>query len=265
MKKIFRKSNIFSFFLGAIIFGGIVGVSAYTILAKDISYSPKDTTWEVDNIKDAIDDLYTTLNSEQLKLCKFIDGTYGAKETVGAKYECKLGDGETRYFYILKNNPTTVDLLMDRNITDYDDTTAITYNSALNYFVDGVGSKYTEKWVNVVNIKVPDVNSIAEAAKIINLSNWICLGSKKQDLSSSPWCNAETNQSYAWLFNYLTGCKDAGCTNDEDAKSPGYWTSTAYNNNQNWYMNWRGAIMSYNTTDARGLRPVITVLKSQLY
>lgn len=58
MKKIFRKSNIFAFVLGAIIFGGIVGVSAYTILANDIGYTPKDTTWEVDNVKDAIDDLY---------------------------------------------------------------------------------------------------------------------------------------------------------------------------------------------------------------
>ena len=64
MKKIFKKSNIFSFLLGALIFGGITGVVAATILSKDVSYSPKDTTWKVDNVKDAIDDLYDKTNNK---------------------------------------------------------------------------------------------------------------------------------------------------------------------------------------------------------
>ena len=65
MKKIFRKSNIFSFLLGAIIFGGIGVVSAYTIFANDIGYTPKDSTWkkangeDITNVKDAIDELYS--------------------------------------------------------------------------------------------------------------------------------------------------------------------------------------------------------------
>ena len=63
MKKIF-KSRIFAFILGAILFGGIGVVSAYTILANDIGYTPKDTTWkksngeDITNVKDAIDELY---------------------------------------------------------------------------------------------------------------------------------------------------------------------------------------------------------------
>ena len=64
MKKII-KSRVFAFVLGAIIFSGITGVAAYTIFASDIGYTPKDTAWEVDNVKDAIDELYekkTTLN-----------------------------------------------------------------------------------------------------------------------------------------------------------------------------------------------------------
>jgi hypothetical protein len=61
MKKII-KNPIFTFILGALIFGGIVGVSAYTIFANDIGYTPKDSSWEVDNVKDAIDDLYTKKN-----------------------------------------------------------------------------------------------------------------------------------------------------------------------------------------------------------
>ena len=64
MKKIFKKSNIFSFLLGALIFSGITGVVAATMLANDVSYSPKDTTLKVDNVKDAIDDLYTKAKPE---------------------------------------------------------------------------------------------------------------------------------------------------------------------------------------------------------
>ena len=58
MKKIFKKSNILSFVLGAIIFSGITSVAAYTLFANDIGFNPRDNNWHVDNVKDAIDDLY---------------------------------------------------------------------------------------------------------------------------------------------------------------------------------------------------------------
>ena len=64
MKKVF-KSRIFAFVLGAIIFSGITAVSAYTIFANDIGYTPKDSTWkksngeDITNVKDAIDELYS--------------------------------------------------------------------------------------------------------------------------------------------------------------------------------------------------------------
>ena len=57
MKKIV-KSRVFAFILGAILFGSIGVVSAYTLFANDIGYTPNDATWEVSNVKDAIDDLY---------------------------------------------------------------------------------------------------------------------------------------------------------------------------------------------------------------
>ena len=56
------KKGIIGFVLGALIFGSIGVVSAYTIFANDIGYTPKDTSWEVDNVKDAIDDLYSKAN-----------------------------------------------------------------------------------------------------------------------------------------------------------------------------------------------------------
>ena len=68
MKRII-KNPIFTFILGALIFGGIVGVSAYTILANDIGYTPSDSTWkksngeDITNVKDAIDELYGKSNT----------------------------------------------------------------------------------------------------------------------------------------------------------------------------------------------------------
>ncbi|MBR1416545.1 MAG: hypothetical protein IJ572_01860 [Bacilli bacterium] len=64
MKKLFKMSNILSFLLGAIIFGGIVGVSAYSFTSDDVEFTPKDSTWkksngeDIGNVKDAIDELY---------------------------------------------------------------------------------------------------------------------------------------------------------------------------------------------------------------
>ena len=61
-----KKSNIFSFIVGAVLFGGIGVVAAYNMLAKDIKYTPSDTSWNVDNVEDAIDDLYANKNKEIL-------------------------------------------------------------------------------------------------------------------------------------------------------------------------------------------------------
>ena len=54
--KIF-KNPLLTFFLGVILSGGIV--YAATISAKDVTYTPKDINWKVDNVNDAIDGLYT--------------------------------------------------------------------------------------------------------------------------------------------------------------------------------------------------------------
>ena len=71
MNKVF-KSRIFAFVLGAILFGSIGVVSAYTIFANDIGYTPKDSTWkksngeDITNVKDAIDELYSKANEDNL-------------------------------------------------------------------------------------------------------------------------------------------------------------------------------------------------------
>ncbi|MBR1416361.1 MAG: hypothetical protein IJ572_00895 [Bacilli bacterium] len=58
MKKLF-KSRIFFFVLGAVMFS-TVSVFAYSLLAQDVGFTPKDEDWNVDNVKSGLDDLHET-------------------------------------------------------------------------------------------------------------------------------------------------------------------------------------------------------------
>ena len=56
MKKII-KNPIFTFIIGLVLAGSVVGVVAYNYNAKDIKYNPSDDSWNVNNVEDAINDL----------------------------------------------------------------------------------------------------------------------------------------------------------------------------------------------------------------
>lgn len=64
LKKLFN-SKIFCFLLGGIIFCSIT-VLATSVLAKEIVFVPDDTTWEVNNVEDAINSLYS--NNDNIRL-----------------------------------------------------------------------------------------------------------------------------------------------------------------------------------------------------
>ena len=60
------KKYLIGFILGAIIFGGIGTVLAYSVFARNIGFTPTDTTWKksngdnIDNVEDALNELYTS-------------------------------------------------------------------------------------------------------------------------------------------------------------------------------------------------------------
>ena len=56
MKRII-ESRIFLVIITAIIVGSITGVVAFNYNAKDIGYTPSDTSWDVNNVSDALKDL----------------------------------------------------------------------------------------------------------------------------------------------------------------------------------------------------------------
>jgi len=51
------KKFIIGFISGGIIFGSI-GVYASGLLANSVGFTPKDTTWKVNNVEEAVNDLY---------------------------------------------------------------------------------------------------------------------------------------------------------------------------------------------------------------
>lgn len=74
MKKIINNP-IFTFILGALIFG-VAGVSAYTMLANSISYTPKNSAWKVNNVEDALDSLYISKTADNYSTEEKIVGTW---------------------------------------------------------------------------------------------------------------------------------------------------------------------------------------------
>ena len=102
MKKII-KNPIFTFILGAIIFSGIISVAAYNIFANDIGYTPKDKTWKVDNVKDAIDELYTRSNlTEMVWINPNLNATLFEPTTINAdlsKYDSIIVLGKYSSYY----------------------------------------------------------------------------------------------------------------------------------------------------------------------
>ena len=60
------KKCIFSFILGALLFGAISGVIAYQITVDQIGFEPDDPNWQVSNLGEALNDLYALSDGEIL-------------------------------------------------------------------------------------------------------------------------------------------------------------------------------------------------------
>ena len=257
------KKILLGIVIGGLVFGTITGVVALNYNAKDIGYTPKDTSWEVETVEDALKDLKDNRGSSTKKFCTLKSGNALA---IGSMYECDPGDGTKRNFYALKVSSDGVELIMDRNINNG----TMSWNNAMKYIKN---NNLNTSWKNVANVDLPKAQSIADAVGNSSFvaadsgATWWCFGSKKQDMSSSPYCNSSTNQPYAWLFNHLNNCTQAGCTDSSDASANGYWTRDLISNTAYaWPVGW-GGYLSYDTVSnatLAGVRPVITVLKGNL-
>ena len=105
--------------------------------------------------------------------------------------------------------------------------------------------------------------------KVAVNSNWYYFDSKTTTASTTCTDGNTTECSYRWLYDRTNNnCTKYGCLNNSDKETYGYWTasSRAANSNYAWRVNYNGNVISLNVdnNNRNGIRPVITVLKSQL-
>ena len=82
MKRVL-KSNVFWFIIGVLLCG-VSSVGAVTLLSKDISYQPKGD-WNVSNVEQAIDSLYTSKTSDNYSTDEKAIGTWIDGKTIYQK------------------------------------------------------------------------------------------------------------------------------------------------------------------------------------
>ena len=263
-----RMKTIFAFSIGLII--SVVVVYAEGIDANNISYNGK-------TLKEALDYLYSAPQVQ--KFCEYKDNTYVKQESqddpyaIGTKYECYVNSEEHYYFYVLAvNNGNTVDLIMDRNITQGLGTgnTMMNWTNAMNYIDNNLKSS----WTNILDVDLPKAQDIANAAdngswKAAASSAWWCLETKVKDQANGPTYCYNNTTTKLWLWDYMRDCTSWHCDNNlASPEALGYWTRDAVvNTTYAWNVDRRGGLTRTGVSDAssNGIRPVITVLKGNLY
>ncbi len=259
------KSNIKLFIgilIGLVISGGVVYATG--VLASEISY--KNGT-----VQDALDDLYS---APQVK--KFCELKSGTALTIGSKYECDPGDGTKRNFYVLAVDTNKVKLIMEHNITEGTSATTMTWMNAIKY----IDNNLVSSWINVLDVDLPSAQDIANAVgntswKIEdkNASGWFYLDSKNEIYGQTQVASASNLSNFAWLYNYTRECSAYGCdasTSLSASEAYGYWakeivSQASDSKSRAWRIYTYGHLDNSptNLTD-NGVRPVITVLKSNL-
>ena len=116
-------------------------------------------------------------------------------------------------------------------------------------------------------IKASEIATITGNSSFVEATtpytSWFYLDSNNQTQTATT----TGASNYDWLFDYTNGCTSYGC-NIADASNAGYWTTTAVSGitGNAWDVS-RYGLMYYNyvaSSDLYGVRPVITILKSNL-
>ena len=187
-----------------------------------------------------------------------------SKSTTGTKSGCMKW-----YVFNDKEGNATVNVILDHNTT-----ARVAYNSTGNNSemkeVKIALEKDTKDWKNTARLITAN-----EVAKITGNTgfdaskenqDWFCLDTNQLD--GTTWCSkAQGTSEYAWLFDYTANCTNYGC-NKQDSSTWGYWTNTLYEGlyegkSSAWIIHSYGRL-SVNNSNVYGVRPVITISKSNV-
>ena len=180
-------------------------------------------------------------SKESTLMCELSEGT---SKTIGSKYTCHLDSDRT--FYVLEVTDDNISLLMDSNFTDD------TVSKTLAWCIDGSSDNTTCK-----NITSKEEGTPLKHIQDI-FGNKVTVNFPTKEQISGTY----TESMPTWLYDYLDG------TVNSVSGVYGYWTTTPNSDYSSaaWHMHFAGSIRycSTTTSDFNGLRPVITILESQL-
>ena len=237
------KSNLKVFI--AIIVTAVICIGG-TVLAS-VQFQANEVGYKNTTVDKALDDLYDRVSGTKVA-CLLISGQ---AETVGSKYACDPGDGNVRYFYVLKANTTNVEMIMEKNLSDeIGSTRTMDYNTAMAFFTTGAGANIKTSWKNIESIDLPDAQTIADAGGVVGF-----------DVATANAGNYLFLSNRIWLYNYTRGNEYP----DSDSYPFGYYTKdSVFNNLSKFWIVHRIGQLSDTTNPSYGVRPVITIAKSKL-
>ena len=195
--------------------------------------------------------------------------------TYGDEYICDVGDGEEKTFYVLETNGDNVSLIMKANVGK--DGKMVTTVSS-NYDQSGAWSADNKNHIDedesaqAVTVKNKLAHSTAYWDKITDKTK-ITLPTAEQIFKASgkTFNGSEDDNLSTWLCDTIFG------TGNDRKRAFGYWTSTPGDNNKAFYIYSNGLpqctlsststltyVVGNDSAQIYGIRPVITISKSQL-
>ena len=227
----------------------------FTYDGKELTQTKNGTTEDTKNYKFYENGTAIYYNPETGKKCSEEE----AVSETGTKSGCMKW-----YTFNDDDKSSTVNVILDHNTT-----TAIVWSSTeSNSEMKEVKTRLerdTSDWKSNLNPRLIEANEIA---KITGHPTFDASKENQEffyfDSNNRTQMANSTNKSkYAWLFDYTYECTSYGC-NTSDSSNYGYWTSTLYK-----YYPWNvyrdGSLDHFDASYAdSGVRPVITISKSNI-
>ena len=171
------------------------------------------------------------------------------------------------YVFNDKEGNATVNVILDHNTTAGVACNSTGNNSEMKEVKIALEND-TKEWKNTARLIT--ANEVAKITKHPTFDaskenqDWFCLDTNKSDNTS--YCSkVQGTSEYAWLFDYTSGCTSYGC-NVSDSSTRGYWTNSPYKGTSTvvWLVNQIGSLNHTYMTGNNGIRPVITISKSNI-
>ena len=166
LKKLF-KSRLFLIIITAIICASGSVLATTTILSNSVSYEPSNTSWDVNNVQDALDDLYTL--ATQNEIINLTSKTTNENSCYDLKKVTAI------------NNKSNNDLLIRLEATK------VTENCNTNYTID----------ISDLNLSTITYNTCLSLISVPNLKAYV------HDITTTNIkLYADTNYGYGNKFDY---------------------------------------------------------------